>query len=72
MDKITITLTRNDLGQLIDGLDVLIDQWNATTEYLNDGTIREDVCLREVHSANESHKIASHYQRIRDNLVSQC
>lgn len=71
MDEVTITLSSNDLGQLIDGLDVLIEQWNATADYLENGTLRDDVCIRESHDPNEARDIAEHYKRIREVLIKQ-
>lgn len=71
MDEVTLTLSRNGVGQLLDGIDVLIEQWEATAEYLDTGRIREDVCLRESHSLHEAEAIAEIYRQLRDRIWEQ-
>lgn len=71
MDEVTVTLSSNDLGQLINGLDVLIEQWSATADYLENGKLREDVCIRESNDPQEARSIAEHYKRIREVLIKQ-
>ena len=71
MNEVTIRLERNELGQLVEGLDVLIEQWDATAEYLRSGTIRDGVCIRESHSDHEADRIASIYRSIRDEIQKQ-
>lgn len=71
MDKLNVTLSRNDLGQILEGLDVLIEQWEATADYLENGGMSEDVCIRESHSANEANSIADTYRQIQGTIREQ-
>jgi hypothetical protein len=71
MDDVQISLSRNDLGQLLEGLDVLIEQWEATDIYLTSGLVPEDACIRESHSANESRAISDTYRNLRDRIREQ-
>ncbi len=71
MKMITFKMSSNDLGQLLDGLDVLIEQWEATAEYLETGLAREDVCIRESHSVHEAESIAAIYRDLRNRLREQ-
>lgn len=38
-----LTLPRNSVGQLLDGLDVLIEQWTATAAYHRYGEVGDEV-----------------------------
>lgn len=71
MEEITFVLTRNDVGQLLEGVEVLIEQWEATAQYLETGRVREDVCIRESHSVREAESIASIYRELRDRIREQ-
>ncbi len=71
MAKVTIVVEDDDLDQVLDGLEVLIEQWEATAEYLTTGEVREDVCIRESHSAHEAESIAAQYARITSVLREQ-
>lgn len=72
MENIQISISRNDLGQLLDGLEVLIDQWQATANYLTTGVIEDhDTCIRECHKPEEAQAIAQTYRHIADQLMQQ-
>lgn len=64
MADIQITLDRDEIGQLLDGVDVLIEQWEATEAYLSTGEIDENVCIREAHHAHEAASIAQAYREL--------
>lgn len=66
-----ILLSRNDIGQLLDGLDVLIEQWEATAEHLETGRSSDDECIREAHDAQEARDIAATYLQIRNRISEQ-
>ena len=58
------TLTRLDVGQIIDGLSLRKDSWQNTADYLN-GTFAGDGCeIEECSNADEAQKIADHYAAI--------
>ncbi len=71
MGNIDISLPENDIGQLLDGIGVLIEQWEATEQFLVTGELREDVCIRESHSAHEAGAIAATYQAIQCRIREQ-
>jgi len=54
MEELQFRLSKNDAGQLLDGLDVLIEQWQATSHYHKTGESKEDVCIREASDADEA------------------
>jgi hypothetical protein len=70
-EELTLRISRNDLGQIIDGVDVLIEQWDATAEFLETGIAPEDVCIREASSVRECRAIADRYRSIRRRLRAQ-
>jgi len=71
MENVTLSMSRNDAGQLLEGIDILVDQWEATVEYLATGRIREDICIRESHSLHEAEKITSIYRGLRETVSHQ-
>ena len=70
-DTVRVSLPRNDWGQIVDGLTVMIEQWNATACYLNTGKVDDDILIREATNAHEATAIASFYERIRDEIARQ-
>jgi len=70
-DELTITIPRDFLGQLIDGLDVLIEQWQATADYLESGYCEEGVIIRECSSAREADNLVAYYTKIKLHLEAQ-
>ncbi len=71
MDIVAIELSSNDFGQVVDGLEVLIEQWEATVRYLTEGYSDPEVPIREAHDADEARKIVSKYIAIRDSIEAQ-
>jgi hypothetical protein len=69
--ELQLRLSRNDVGQIIEGIDVLIEQWDATAEYLETGNCPDDVCIRETSDVYECRKIASAYREIRSRISVQ-
>lgn len=67
--KIWIQIRRVDLGQVIEGIETLIEQWRDTGRFLSG----EDAAgvVRECGSAEEAHFIAAYYDRIAANLTEQ-
>ena len=68
---VEIKLRKLDCHQLLDGLDVLIEQWQATANYLRTGETDPEVCIRESHSEHEAVSIAELYIAIRDEIRHQ-
>ena len=71
MEDLLFRLSPNDAGQLLDGLDVLIEQWQATSHYLKTGESKENACIREASDAEEADAIAQMYQGIYEKIRGQ-
>lgn len=70
-EVVTLRLPRDFVGQLLDGLEVLIEQWEYTAEYMATGLVRDDMSVRECSDEDEAIKIAAYYQRIREAIEGQ-
>lgn len=65
MEKlITLTLNDLDVGQVLDGLEQRRIVWQATAEYLENGSTDLSDCIEECSDADEAQAIANHYQEI--------
>lgn len=78
MDKTyCIMLDRNDLGQLIEGLESRAESWEKTGHYLLNGDSGDSdfFLAEECHKQEEAYGIAEHYRsiihQIRDQMVAQ-
>jgi len=72
MDEyVNIRLKRDHLGQLIDSLDVQIEQWTATRDYLLDESSVTDVIIRECHKPEDAQWCVDFYSEIQDELRRQ-
>lgn len=71
MEEHTITLSDDEIGQLLEGIEVLIEQWENTEQYLRNGTFREDVCIRESHKSSEAQAIAATYRKLHSSIREQ-
>ena len=69
---VTLRLPAPFVGQLVDGLDVLIEQWEDTAAYMI-GTVHGDEVevVRECSSSEEAARIARLYREIRDEIERQ-
>ena len=63
-ENITLDLPDNDVGQLLDGLEVLIEQWDYTARYHEHGVIEDEYMIRECTDADEANSIAGWYREI--------
>ena len=71
-ELVQVALPRDFFGQILDGLESLIEQWQITAEYMDTGYCRDDsIGIRECSDAAEAGKIAAYYIRIRDQLAAQ-
>ena len=65
MDEyVTVRIKRDYLGQIADGLGVLLEQWEATRAYWRDGTSPEDGCIRECNDLSEAEWACRYYEEI--------
>ena len=70
-EMIELKLSRNDLGQVIDGLCVRRDSWRYTQRHLEDGYVESDRLIEECSNADEASDIADCYDRIISQVQSQ-
>ena len=72
MEKfITLRLTRNDVGQILDGLEQRRIIWQATAEYLESGYTTLSDTIEECSDSQEAQAIADDYQRVMDAIRKQ-
>lgn len=72
MDKlITLNLTENDVGQILDGLEQRRIIWQATAEYLEAGSTTLSDCIEECSNPHEAQAIADYYQYIINTVKNQ-
>jgi len=69
----TIALSEQDLGQLLDGLEVRADSWRRTAEYLRHGESSdgEFFIIEECSDPEEADALASQYDAIIASIRSQ-
>ena len=72
MKMITIKLSQNDLGQIIDGLEVRRKAWQDTANFLRDEYSPDDsfIC-EECTDEDEAQNLADWYERIINSLTQQ-
>ena len=64
-DKVvTLTIPRGDLVQIIEGLEVLSEQWEATALFYQTGEADEDAVIRECSGEREASLIHRDYKRL--------
>lgn len=71
MAQVQIQLDANDLGQVIDGLEVLASQWEATARYHKSGDVELDEYVHEASDFAEAEDMASTYSRLIESLRIQ-
>ena len=68
-DLVTVRLSRNDFGQILDGLECRRDVWRVTARYLNGEQVDEPI--EECSDAHEAEAIADTYDRIMNEIRTQ-
>ena len=68
---VMLRLPKHYLGQLLDGADILIEEWEYTADYLEHGTVRSDMLIRECSDADEARWIAGFYREIVSSIRRQ-
>jgi len=71
MSQVQIQLDANDLGQVIDGLEVLASQWEATARYHSSGYVELDEYVHDASDSTEAEYMASTYSRLIESLRTQ-
>ena len=69
----TITLSENEIGQVLDGLEVRADAWEKTADYLRSDVLPEgeEFSIEECSDAMEAEAIASDYRSIIKKIRTQ-
>lgn len=68
---IILKLKRNDVGQILDGLEQRRIIWQATAEYLESGYTTLSDMIEECSDSQEAQSIADDYERIMDTIREQ-
>jgi hypothetical protein len=66
-----LRLEENDLGQILDGLEVRAESWERTAEYLRLGYLNGDYLVEECSKPEEADGIATHYRRLLHTIREQ-
>ena len=67
-----ITLTRHDLGQLLDGARIRAEAWSKTADYLESGFNPDDAFIcEECSDPREARHLARPYERIITRIEKQ-
>ena len=61
---VTLVLSRDNVGQMLDGLGVRRDDWRYTQRYLEEGYMELDRIIEECSDADEAKSIADTYDDI--------
>jgi hypothetical protein len=70
-DFVKLTLSRMDIGQILDGLHERMLVWRATEEYMQTGYPQSADCIEECSDAQEAKAIADYYQHIINTIKNQ-
>jgi hypothetical protein len=68
---VKLTLSRMDIGQILDGLHERMLVWRATQEYLETGYPQSSDCVEECADESEACAIADYYQYLIDTVKKQ-
>jgi hypothetical protein len=67
-----LTLSADDVGQLLDGLRLRAEVWAKTADYLESGfNADESFVCEECSDPHEARRIAQHYEKIITNIEAQ-
>lgn len=64
MKKYRIELEVNDLGQLLDGLEIRAEAWEKTADYYRTGELPPDFIVEECTNEHEAKSTAKHHRSI--------
>ena len=65
LKEVQLTLSADDVGQLLDGLRIRAEAWSKTADYLESGFNADDAFIcEECSDSHEARSIAQHYERI--------
>lgn len=67
---VQLSLPRNHVGQILDGISVLTGQWDATAAFLRTGEVGSEI-IRECSRPEEAERIAALYRTIAAEIREQ-
>jgi hypothetical protein len=70
-EMLKVELTKFDLGQVLDGLEVRAKAWEKTADYLQTGESKDFFLAEECSCPDEAQKIANHYREIIKKITDQ-
>ena len=71
-ESVTLKLSRLDVGQVMDGLQVRLEAWRGTQMYFESGfPPSPDFMIEDASDAEEAEQIADHYERILSTIREQ-
>jgi len=72
MTTVNISLERNDIGQIIDGLTVRMESYEFTARFLDDEELNLDhLLIEDVRDSDEARELAGYYRRIIETISRQ-
>jgi len=69
--NVTLSLTRTDIGQILDAVAIAAEQWEATHDFIISQRMPDDVVVRDCDDAIEADTIARTYRDIIRTVESQ-
>jgi hypothetical protein len=70
-ENVTLTLSKPDVAQILDGLYQRLETWKYTEHYLQTGYVDERYCVEECSDAEEAHGIAERYDSMINSIEQQ-
>ena len=70
-ETINLSLPALDVGQILDALQIRMEKWAYTAEYLKTGHISKPYCIEECSSADEAQRLADCYGSIIRSIEEQ-
>ncbi|TKJ37737.1 MAG: hypothetical protein CEE38_06600 [Planctomycetes bacterium B3_Pla] len=70
-ETINLSLPALDVGQIVDGLQIRIEKWAYTADYLRTGRITKPYPIEECSDADEAQRLADYYANIIRSIEEQ-
>ncbi len=68
---VTLSLPALDVGQILDALNIRMEQWAYTADYLRTGRISKPYPIEECSDADEAQRLADYYGSIIRSIEEQ-
>lgn len=70
-ETVNLTLPALDVAQVLDALNIRMEKWAYTADYLRTGRISESYTIEECSDADEAQQLADHYASIIQSIEEQ-